>query len=297
MANLGGGAMVRERISTAVALVVALALLAGISARLGSPIPIAFAADSPDQALETAADKVEAATAKGGSGFAFTVVSRSTLHAREGGPLIEIPDPLDRYKSLGLADLYYVGGSIAEGIVSPAGYFLQMRAGPSTPDAPPDFEKSQPTLAALVRDGTTYRNDGEGWYETDQPPGIGLDLATIALLPTLLRDAGSPTAKGETEVDGANATKLEATSSIDDAPGLMAIDAASFTELSEPLSFAIDDLGRLVEIRGLMRNTRMETFDLLVEVVITLRYPDPLPALPPPEPIWTPPALPTEETP
>jgi hypothetical protein len=289
--------MVRERISTAVALVVALALLAGISARLGSPIPIAFAADTPDQALETAADKVEAATAKGGSGFTFTVVSRSTLHAREGGPLIEIPDPVDRYKSLGLADRYYVGGSIAEGIVSPAGYYLQMRAGPATPDEPPDFQKAQPTLAALVSDGKTYRDDGEGWYLTDQPPGIGLDLTTIGLLPTLLRDATGSRAKGETVVDGVSATNLEATGSIDDAPGLMAIDAASFTELTEPLSFALDDQGRLVEIRGLMRNTRMETFDLLVEVVITLRYADPLPALPAPEPIWTPPALPTEETP
>jgi hypothetical protein len=82
-----------------------------------------------------------------------------------------------------------------------------------------------------------------------------------------------------------------------DAPGLMAIDAETFTELRGPLVFALDGEGRLVEIRALMRNTRMETFDLLVETVIAISYPAELPALPEPEPIWTPPEPPTEATP
>jgi hypothetical protein len=292
--------MVRDRLSTSVAFVVAVILMGILAARLGSPVSIAFGAPlaaTPADQLAVAADKIEAATAKDGGGFTFTVVSRSMLHAKPDGPLIEIPDPIDRYKSLGFADHYDVGGSIAEGIVSPDGYFLQMRAGPATLDAPPDFEKAQATLAALVVDGKTYRNDGEGWYPTDQPPGIGLDVATIERLPSLLREATAPKAVGQKEVDGATATTLEATGTVENAPGLMAVDAAPFTVLVEPLDFAFDAEGRLVEIHAVMRNTNMDIFHLLVDTVVTLSYPEKLPALPEPSPRWSPPDLATEDTP
>jgi hypothetical protein len=282
--------MVRRRLTSGLGLLVALVLVAGLSSRLASPIPIAQAAapaleGTPDEQLTVAADKIAAATAKGGSGFTFTVVSRSTLYQKEGGPLIEVPDPADPYKVGGLATEYYLGADIAEGIVTPAGYFLQMRAGPATKDEAPDFEKAEPTLAALVSDGKTYRNDGEGWYETADPPGIGLDPATIALLPSLLRDARDPTAEGTREVDGSVAAAIKATGDMAKAPGLMAIDAEAFTELGERLTFALDAQGRLVEIGAVMRNTKVETFDLLVETVITIRYPVEPPTLPEPEPL------------
>ncbi len=292
--------MVRERLSSGALLLAPIMLLGIMAWRLGAPLPVALAAPalpgSADDQLTVAADRIAQRTAAGGAGFTFTVVSRSTLYAKEGGPLIEVPDPIDRYKTLGLASDYYLGASIASGTVTPDGYFLQMYAGPATADAPVDFEKSPATLAALVKQGATWRNDGDGWYRTDQPPGIGLDPATIALLPTFLRDAGSPEAKGARLVDGAAALAVEATGEIAKAPGLMAIDAASFTVLAAPLSFALDDQGRLVEIRAVMRNTRSEVFELLVETIITIRYPETAPILPAPAPLYVEPGSGTDET-
>lgn len=266
------------------------AFLAGVfvlraGADPGGPNPAAGAQIAPADRLTAAADGIEARLGPSGNGFTFTVVSRSTFYARPDGPRIEVPDPADPRKVAGLADSYYLGADIAMGIVTADGYFLQMYAGPATPDAAPDFKTAPTTLATLVKGGTTWRNDGDGWYETDQPPGIGLDPATIALLPKLLRDASAPVMAEARSVDGATASVVEAAGDVADAPGLMAVDAASFTELAAPLSFAFDDQGRLVEIRALMRNTRMETYDLLVETVITITYPDARPTLPDPSPL------------
>jgi hypothetical protein len=90
--------MVRERLSGGTALVAALLLVGGLASRVSAPLPVALAAAPrsrapADEQLDVAADNLEAVTARGGSGFTFTVVSRSTLHAKEGGPLIEVPDP------------------------------------------------------------------------------------------------------------------------------------------------------------------------------------------------------------
>ena len=255
------------------------------------PLLASPAATSADARLGAAADVLEAAIAKGGSGFTFTVVSRSTLNAKPGGPKIAVPDPNDPYTVLGSADTYDLGASIASGVLTPDGYTLQMRRGPATAEEAPDFANAEPTLAALVRDGKTWRNDGEGWYETDQPPGIGLDLATARLLPTLLREAQAPTVIEATAVDGAGdpiVAAVAATGTVADAPGLMAIDAASFTELAAPIAFGFDKDGRLVELHALTRNTRVEDFDLLVDVLITLAYDVPPDALPEPSPLWSP---------
>jgi hypothetical protein len=198
---------------------------------------------------------------------------------------------VDPKRTLELATSYYVGGSLAEGIVTPDGYFLQLKGGPVPEDRQPDIAAAVPTLAALVKDGKTFRDDGDGWYETDLPPGIGLDEATIALLPTLLRDAGSPEATDARLVDGAVAAGIRAEGSIEDAPALHAVGTLEYTELLGPMSFALDEDNRLVEIGAVMRNLRMETFDLLVTTTVTLRYPteplvlpEPVPAMPPETP-------------
>lgn len=280
--------MVRSRVASYLGLVVPVAAIlvatAGFGLLRAGPGPV-LAASSADVQLDTAATQMEASLR--GSGFSFTVLSRSTLHARPDGPKIEVPDPIDRSKTLGLADEYYVGASIATGIVTPDGYFLQMRRGPATPDAAPDFEKAEPTLAALMTGGKTFRNDGEGWYATDTPPGIGLDPRTAALLPKLLRNATDAAAGGTKLVDGQAATNVAARGKVADAPGLMAIDAEPFTDLVAPIEFALDDQSRLVELHALMRNTNQETFDLLVDTVITISYADPG-KLPAPVPTWNP---------
>ncbi len=129
---------------------------------------------------------------------------------------------------------------------------------------------------------------GEGWYETDAPPGIGLDVATVALLPRLLAEASEATVIGADLVDGQAAAIVSAVGKVENAPGLLATDGAPFTQLVEPISFALDEQGRLVRLSARMRNTNLDTFDLIVETVITFRY-GTAPALPEPQPTWVPP--------
>lgn len=231
-----------------------------------------------------AADALSAAVGPGGSGFRFQVVARSTLNAKQGGPLIDIPHPTERDKTLGVTDEYYLGASLAEGLVVPAGFWLQMREGPLTPDASPDFAAAVPTLAALVRDGERWRNDGTGWYQADVLPGIGLDPATLEVLPRLLREATDIVATEEDVLDGRPVANVRASGDVADAPGLMAVDAAPFTEFAGPLTFSIDASGRLAQLRAVMRNTTVRDFDLLVETTVTFLYdtqpmelPDPVP--------------------
>jgi hypothetical protein len=253
---------------------------------LGQPhSSLDFAVRGPAQRLDDAAGAFEQAST--GPGVSFQVVSRSTLHSKPNGPLIEIPDPFDRHKTLGYDTTYYVGGSIAEGTASEKGYWLQMRRGPASATDAADFAGSEVTLAALVLGGKSWRNDGEGWYETHELPGIGLDPTTVALLPSLLRQAKDAKVTGDEVVAGVPAAVVSAAGEVKNAPGLMAVDAAPFTELSAPVTFALDDSGRLVELRATMRNTNIDVFDLLVDTVITFDYatppplPDPLPAYAP----------------
>jgi len=95
-------------------------------------VPIALAAPAlagtADEQLSVAADKLEVAKGDGGAGFTFTVVSRSTVHQRDGGPLIELPDPDDPGAKPDLVSEVYVGGSLADGLVTPDGYFLRARS-------------------------------------------------------------------------------------------------------------------------------------------------------------------------
>lgn len=78
----------------------------------------AFAAGTIDQALST------------GAGIEFEIVQTSTITAREGGPLVEIPDPQDRTKSLGEAQRYVMGTLIERGFMTSAGYWMELIHGP-----------------------------------------------------------------------------------------------------------------------------------------------------------------------
>lgn len=245
------------------------------------------AALSPAQLKSGAATLLEVATGPGGGGVTFEIVQRSSLHAKPGGPQIEIPDPTDRYKSLGFADEYQLGALIERGAVTAEGFWMEMRAGPAK-GAEPDFEKAPYQLGAIAKNGTTWRNDGEGWYETDRPPGIGLDPRTAALLPTLLRNASGPTDDGTESVHGKTARRIEATGAVKDIPGIIAVDGQPFTTLVKPIEFAFDDAGYLVRLRAVARNENQKEFDLLVETVITFSYPLTTPAIPDPKPVWSP---------
>jgi cytochrome c-type biogenesis protein CcmE len=295
VAALGRGLFALGVLMPVMALVVSHALSAstGVWNRQNVQAP-----SSPDSAAQAPADRLKSAAtafagAAAGTGMTFQVVQSSVLYAKPGGPQIEIPDPADRYRSLGYTDRLYIGGLVADGTIARDGFYLAMRDGPATENGPVDLAGPL-EMAALIRSGQTWRNDGAGWYETKTPPGIGLDSATVALLPRLLRQATAATLAGSTSIDGQSADLIRASGTVANAPGLLAIDGAPFTELREPIAFALDSQGRLVQLSAVERNTNSDAFDLIVTTTITFRY-GAVPALPLPAPLAPPPVAPSAE--
>jgi len=185
---------------------------------------------------------------------------------------------------------------------------MEILAGPAAgKSAEYDAATAETRRSALVRDDQAWRNDGTGWYETAQPPGIGLDPATVALLPTLLREAsGAKEAQAIapdplTELRGLDGSAtaavraLEATVRTADIPGVIAADGEAFTEITKPATLRFDDAGRLVGLTVVARNTNMTAYDLIVETTYSFSYPDQAPTLPEPDPAYVAPALPADE--
>jgi hypothetical protein len=263
-----------------------------VLARLGSFDPYdavgavnpAVAALSPDELKAAAADTLEAATNKGGSGYAFDIVQTSTITARPGGPLIDVPSPTNAYVIIGQADTYPLNTLLERGIVTDAGFSSEIRAWPVGGGAP-QFEKAELRRSALSRDGVGWRNDREGWYQAEVLPGIGLDPATAALLPTLLREASGAEKRADELVDGSTHLRVDATAQKADIPGVVAADGLSYTELKAPIEFSFDGQGRLVGIHVIALNTNLKDFDLVVDTVITIRYHD-IGGLPAPDPTF-----------
>jgi hypothetical protein len=80
-------------------------------------------------------------------------------------------------------------------------------------------------------------------------------------------------------------------------PGIIAVDLGDATELRGPATLAFDDAGRLVSLQISARNTKLDVHDLIVDTLITIRYPDRRPELPRPEPAYVAPAPdPDDET-
>lgn len=249
---------------------------------------------TPDDAKTAAAAKLEAATAKGGTGYVFEIVQTSTIKTKAGGPKIDVPDPANPLKTLRKADEYLFYSLIERGTVTPDGFWSELRVGPG-PGEKPDFETAELRRSALVRDGIKWRNDREGWYRADVLPGIGLDPDTAALLPRLLRNASDAIAKDGIVVDDKTLAQIAATGSEADVPGLVAAKGEAYTDLIAPIEFAFDDQGRLARIHAVALNTTMTDFDLVVDTVIVLRYDvDPGP-LPDPVPTWDPEQTKVEE--
>ena len=248
------------------------------------PLLAAGAGAADPTGLKTAAAlHFEQALAKGGSGVRFEIVQFQTIKARPGGRRIEIPHPVDRNKTIGLTDEYFLSSLEERGIATGAGFWSEMRAGPA-PDAPPNWGADL-LYQALQTTGKTWRNDGRGWFLTDSPPGIGLDPRTVILVPTLLRDASSPSSAPAEPVGEANLTAITAVGTVSNIPGLVAADGSKFTKLRGRMTFAFDANGRLAEIRASALNTNMDEFDLVVDTTIVIYYgntgslPQPAPAL------------------
>jgi hypothetical protein len=254
---------------------------------------------TPSEVRSAAATLLEQAVAPGGAGYRFEIVQRATLHARPGGPPLATAEGGGAQPAEAPATHYLVG-LVETGHVLPGGFAMEMRRGPGTPESAVDLH-GELEFRALVREGRTYRDDGRGWYPTERPPGIGLDPATAALLPRLLRDATAPRdteARSIGELIGRNepvVRALTATADIGDIPGIIAVDAASFTELTEPVTLTFDAAGRLSGVVVVARNTRLEEFDLRVVTEIAISYADIPTTLPEPTPLWQPTGLEIQE--
>lgn len=155
----------------------------------------------------------------------------------------------------------------------PDGFWSQMRAGPLE-GGEPDWKGSRIMFEALVRDGAEWRDDGDGWYPSDGLPGIGLDPATAALLPALLRgaDGAKDVPADDPKVDPADARTLEVDAKPADIPGVIAADGLAFTKLTAPIAYGFDDAGRVVRITVTALNTNMTEHDLVIETTITIAY-------------------------
>jgi len=279
---------------------------------------------STQQLTATAAEELDQALTGAGTGIEFEIVQTSTITARPDGPLVDIPDPTDRAKTLGTAERYVMGTLIERGFATPDGYWMELIHGPA-PGAEADYDlaSAQVSRQALVRDGIAYRDDGEGWHLTDQLPGIGLDPATLAGLAAYVGALSEATDVGLTEArpttPPAEAPLGPETVAVDadvlaailtglrgpaspavralaaatvaaDLPGIIAVDLLDATEIVAPTELRFDDAGRLVGLTVLARNIHFDVHDLLVETVISLRYPDSPPTLPMPEPRYVAPA-------
>ena len=302
---MGGGLARVRAIGQIIPSILAALLLAAI-AIVGRPTtgrPTAAAGgSSPVDTIATAASLLEQSTASGGRGYRFEIAQRSTITARPGGPRIPVPDPADPTGGKVVeVDAAYLNGLVETGWVVPDGFSMEMRSGPKDADAPADLTGGQLLFRALVRDGKTFRDDGEGWYATERPPGVGLDPRTAALLPQLLREMTSPAAvetqlaEGELgKSDDAAVKAVEASAAIANIPGVIAVDAESFTELTQPIAMTFDADGRLSGALVLARNTRMDEWDLIVVTEIVFRYDNVPKSLPEPTPVYAPSGLVTE---
>jgi hypothetical protein len=257
---------------------------------------------SPAQLVESAAAALEAAMRAGASGISFEIVQRQTIHARAEGPLIDIPDPSDPGKSLGTTDHYEIGTLLERGSATADGFSMEILAGP-LPGRLFDYDadKAEIRRRALVRDGVAWRDDGTGWYETDELPGIGFDPATVRSLPRLLRAATdatdravAPPPDGLGNIPGLRGSAttpvraLGASARVADIPAVIAADGAAFSEITGPADYRFDDAGRLVGLTVISRNTNMTTYDLIIETVYAISYPDRPPKVPDPVPTMAP---------
>lgn len=165
-------------------LVVMLAAVAAIAlARTGSFDPYsavgavnpAVAALSADQLKAAAADKLETVTDKGGGGYAFEIVQTSTITAKPGGPLIDIPSPTNAYEIIGQADEYPLNTMLEAGVVTPDGFWSELRAWPVTGAYNAATTAGKAGLPTSTTDAvgnvTTYTYDALGRQLTEVLPG------------------------------------------------------------------------------------------------------------------------------
>ena len=295
-----------------VSALVGLVMLAGaigviVTIRSHSPTPAPYLAGgvpvssvSADQLRSLAATTLDAALAEGGTGLTFQVVQRNTLRQKPGGPPIELKAEDDHSKVVETLDEVDVNSMISSGAVTDTAFWMQMRRGPAKDEAP-DFTGAELRYSVIERDGLLWRDDGDGWYQTDVSPGMGMDPVSVRKLPGLLRSLQSATSLEPAVIDGRELVGVSGVTKADDYPGVVASDGKDFTDPTFEVRCWFDDAGRLVRLEASARNLNQTTYDLVAETVVTFGYgatgepPDPTPTMAPePRPTSEPEAAPVQ---
>jgi hypothetical protein len=279
-ALVGGGMM-----AIAIGLIVLVRLNGPITGPyLAGGLPVSSL--SADELRNIGATALDAALAHGGSGLTFEVVQRNTLHQKPGGPPIELRAEADPTKVVGTVDEYYVNAMVSTGAVTDTAFWMQMRRGPGKDEAP-DFTGSELRFSVIERDGVLWRDDGDGWYQTDVSPGMGMDPTSARRLPTLLRALQGASSVQATVLDGQSLVGVSGVTKTADYPGVVASDGKDFTDPTFDVRCWFDDAGRLVRLEASARNLNQATWDLVSETVVTFGYgstgdpPDPTPTMAP----------------
>jgi len=233
--------------------------------------------------LLAAADTLAATTAAGGQGYRFDVIQRQVQYPRPGGELIPVVDPANPNAILRRVDHVYVNSVLARGSVALGAFWMEMRFGPDEMTAP-DFDVAPSMFQVISNAGRLWRNDGAGWFAARVSPGVGMDPATAALLPQLLRSITGATDQGREVVDGRQLRRYAGFVEVASFPGVVAADGAAFTESPIAVRVWVDGAGRVVQIEGRARNLNDAIYDLKVVTTITLAYEA---AGPPPQPVPT----------
>jgi len=280
----------RERLAAGIGLLLVAILAGGVSARLGPAIPVAYAAielpgTATDQ-LARAADALAAAMAEGGSGLTFEVVQSNSVRAKPGGPLIGVRDPADPTRVVAEVEEFSVNAIVSQGAVTADAFWMEMRLSPGTEQAP-DFGVSAFFSKVLERGGVIWRDQGDGWYETDGSPGTGMDPVSARLLPRLLRSMTDVVILAPEIRDGRLLPGVRGVGRANDYPGVVASDGEAFTSPTFEITCWLDESGRLVRLETTANNLNENVYDLVSEVVVTFGYgstgepPEPSPTMAP----------------
>jgi hypothetical protein len=249
-------------------------------------------------ALLSAASALEATTAIGGPGYRFDVVQRQVEYPKAGASSLPLVDAASPQTIVGQVDHLYVNSVLARGRVTPTAFWMEMRFGPGETTAP-SFDIAPTLFGVIAKSGNLWRNDGQGWYATTMSPGVGMDPATAALLPTLLRNVTKVTDLGQVTLAGQSVHRFAGLVDIANFPGVVASDGAPFTESPIAVDVWLDASNRVVQLEGRTRNLNESVIDLKIDTVISFAYlpvgvaPNPSPLIAIPTAPGAPPAVPS----
>jgi hypothetical protein len=301
---VGSLARAKQIADALLSLVVALAIVGAAVVARGAPSIHAQSGEASNAGAEglTAVNRMAAAAAfldaaigPYGSGYHFSSIQRTTEYAKADGPAIAVVDPADPRSVVGTTTELFVNAMTTRGFVTGDGFFMEMHLG-SNDSTMADLEAGPKTFSVIAKGSQLWRDDGQGWYQTDASPGMGIDPISARLLPAALANVKGLSLVGPELLDGRSATRLDATFASADYPGAIAADGKDFTEPSFPVRVWLDDQDRVVQLVLTARNLNQTLYDLVAETTITFDY-GPPGEIPAPVPTMAPEPSPSDAAP